>query len=71
MTMQYKCIRGVVTSKGSVLAGELVELEGHEAVVLMAQGKIAPHHEEEIRTTAVEDVVTQTPRRGRKTVYGR
>jgi hypothetical protein len=69
--MQYKCIRGVVTSKGSVLAGELVELEGHEAVVLMAQGKIAPHHVEEIRTTAVEAVVTQTPAKGRKPANGR
>jgi hypothetical protein len=69
--MQYKCIRGVVTSKGAKSAGELVDIEGHEAKVLMAQGKVVPHHEEEIRTTAVEAVVTQTPRRGRKPNYGR
>lgn len=69
--MKYKCIRGVVTSKGPIYAGDLVDIDGHEAKVFLAQGKIVPHHEEEIRTTAVEDVVTQTPRRGRKTIYGR
>lgn len=63
--MKYKCIRGVVTSKGAAHAGDLVDIDGHEAKVLLAQGKIVPHHEEEIRTTAVEQVVTQTPRRGR------
>lgn len=63
--MKYKCIRGVVTSNGTVRAGDLVEIDGHEAKVLLAQGKIVPHHEDEIRTTAVEQVVTQTPRRGR------
>lgn len=63
--MKYKCIRGVVTSKGAVAAGDLVDIDGHEAQVFLAQGKIVPHHEEEIRTTAVEAVVTQTPRRGR------
>lgn len=63
--MKYKCIRGVVTGKGAVHAGDIVEIEGHEAQVFLAQGKIVPHHEEEIRTTAVEQVVTQTPRKGR------
>lgn len=63
--MQYKCVRGVVTSKGAVAAGDLVDIDGHEAKVFMAQGKIVPHHEEVIRTTAVEQVETQSPRRGR------
>lgn len=69
--MQYKCIRGVVTSKGAVSAGGIIDIQGHEANVLMAQGKIVPHHEEVIRTTAVEEVETQAPRRGRKPNYGR
>lgn len=64
--MQYQCVRGVVTSKGAVAAGDLVDIDGHEAKVLMAQGKIVPHHEEVIRTTAVEQVETQSPRRGRQ-----
>jgi len=68
--MQYKCIRGVVTSNGSVAVGDVIDLPDYEAKVLMAQGKLVPHHEEEIRTTAVEEVVTQTPRRGRKSRNG-
>jgi hypothetical protein len=69
--MQYKCVRGVVTSNGPKAVGDVVSLPDYEAKVLMAQGKMVPHHEEEIRTTAVEDVVTQTPRRGRKPIHGR
>jgi hypothetical protein len=64
--MQYKCVRGVVTSKGAIAINDLVELPDYEAKVLMAQGKLIPHHEEEIRTTAVKEVVKQTPKRGRK-----
>lgn len=71
--MKYKCIRGVVTSKGSINPGDVVELSASEANTLMAYGKIVPHHEvvthreEEITTNVVEDVVHRdpTPRRGR------
>lgn len=69
--MQYKCVRGVVTSNGPKAVGDVFSLPDYEAKVLMAQGKLVPHHEEEIRTTAVEDVVKQTPRRRRKTTHGR
>lgn len=65
--MKYKCIRGVVTSKGSINPGDVVELSASEANTLMAYGKLVPHHEEEITTNVVEDVVHRdpTPRRGR------
>lgn len=66
--MAYKCIRGVVTSKGVIAPGDVVDLPGAEARDLMAAGKLAPHHEEEITTNVVEDVVHRDPvnRRGRK-----
>jgi|DEB0MinimDraft_10_1074344.scaffolds.fasta_scaffold214616_2 hypothetical protein len=69
--MQYKCIRGVVTTKGPIAIGDTIELPDYEAKVLLAQGKLVPHHEEEIRTTAIEEVVKQTPKRGRKPRNGR
>jgi hypothetical protein len=69
--MQYKCVRGVVTSNGPKAAGDVFALPDYEAQVLMAQGKVVPHHEEEIRTTAVEAVVKQTLVKGRKPQYGR
>ena len=69
--MQYKCIRGVVTTKGPIAIGDTIELPDYEAKVLLSQGKLIPHHEEEIRTTAVEEVVKQTPKRGRKPRNGR
>jgi hypothetical protein len=69
--MQYKCVRGVVTSNGPKAVGDVFSLPDYEAQVLMGQGKIAPHHVEEIRTTAVDAVVTQSPAKGRKLANGR
>ena len=70
--MKYKCIRGVVTSNGAVSAGEVVELNDREASVLMAHGKIVPHHEEKVSISYAEEVVHRDPvpaRRGRKPKY--
>lgn len=75
--MKYKCIRGVVTSKGSINPGDVIDLPANEAAVLMGYGKIVPHmpvdyeYEEEITTNVVEDVVHRDPvkRRGRKPKY--
>jgi cystathionine beta-lyase family protein involved in aluminum resistance len=50
--MQYKCIRGAVTSSGPVAVGSVVALPDYEARVLMAQGKFIPHAEEEVRYVA-------------------
>ena len=65
--MKYKCIRGVVTSKGSVSPGDVIDLPANEAAVLMSYGKLVPHHEEGITTNVVEDVIHRdpAPRRGR------
>lgn len=69
--MKYKCIRGVVTSKGVAAPGDVVELSHHEARDMMATGKLVPHHDEEIATNVVEDVIHRDPvkRRGRKPKY--
>ena len=41
--MQYKCIRGTVTSNGPVAVGDVVALPDYEARILMGQGKFVPH----------------------------
>lgn len=67
--MAYKCIRGVVTSKGVIAPGDVVDLSGAEARDLMAAGKVVPHDSsDEIITNTIEDVVHRDPvnRRGRK-----
>ena len=38
--MQYKCIRGVVTSQGPINAGDVATLPHGEALVLIADKKI-------------------------------
>lgn len=38
--MQYKCIRGVVSSEGVLAVGDIVKLPSEEAVILMAAGKL-------------------------------
>lgn len=38
--MQYKCIRGVVTSQGPLNAGDIVALPHSEALALLAGKKI-------------------------------
>jgi len=38
--MQYKCIRGVITSQGPLSVGDVATLPHGEALVLIAQKKI-------------------------------
>lgn len=66
--MQYKCIRGVVTSQGPVQVGDIVSLPASEAKVLMAAGKLAVVAEETIRVAeapVVEHRDPVMPKRGR------
>jgi hypothetical protein len=73
--MQYKCIRGVVTSQGPVNAGDIVTLPAHEAVVLMAAKKLeiyeAPVAKEEVRVAEApkvehrDPVISRGPKRAR------
>lgn len=65
--MQYKCIRGVVTSQGPLKEGDIIKLPSHEAMVLIASKKLVIA-EEEIRVAeapAVEHRDPVMPRRGR------
>lgn len=65
--MQYKCIRGVVTSQGPLAVGDIVKLPAHEALALVAAKKLVVA-EEEIRVAeapAVEHRDPVMPRRGR------
>lgn len=66
--MKFKCIRGVVSSKGALSVGDLVELPDHEAAVLMAEGKLVPHDEPVIRVAEAPVIENRDPvvRRGRK-----
>jgi hypothetical protein len=43
--MQYKCIRGVVTSQGPLSAGDIVTLPASEAVSLLAAKKLEIYQE--------------------------
>lgn len=65
--MQYKCIRGVVSSEGVLAVGDIVKLPSEEAVMLMAAGKLVIA-EEEVRVAeapVVEHRDPVMPRRGR------
>lgn len=65
--MQYKCIRGVVTSEGALKEGDIVKLPANEALALIAAKKLVIA-EEEIRVAeapAVEHRDPVMPRRGR------
>lgn len=68
--MAFQCIRGVVTSRGVLTAGDIVDgLPDHEIKVLLAQGKIVPRAE--YSTEAVEPVIQHrdpvaVQKRGRK-----
>lgn len=68
--MAFKCIRGVVTSKGVLTAGEVVDgLSEYETTVLLAHGKIVPHDAPQVK--AVEPVIQHrdpvaVEKRGRK-----
>ena len=67
---KYECIRGVVTSKGPVQAGEIVELSDYEAKMLA--GKFvavkdvpAPVRVAEAPEIEHRDPVIEAPKRGR------
>ena len=67
---KYECIRGVVTSKGPVAVGEIVELSDYEAKVLA--GKFVPAKDvlAPVRVAAAPEIehrdpVIETPKRGR------
>ena len=68
--MQYKCIRGVITSQGPLSVGDVATLPHHEALVLIAQKKIEIF-EEAVRvaeTPKVEHrdpVIKRGPKNGR------
>jgi hypothetical protein len=68
--MQYKCIRGVVTSQGPVNEGDIVTLPAHEAVVLLAAKKIEIF-EEAVRVAEApkvehrDPVIKRGPKNGR------
>jgi hypothetical protein len=57
--MQYKCIRGVITSQGPVNAGDIVTLPAHEAIVLMAAKKLEIY--EEVRVAEAPKVEHRDP----------
>lgn len=59
--MQYKCIRGTVTSNGPVDVGDVVSLPDYEARILMGQGKIVPFADKAIRVAAAPVVEHRDP----------
>ena len=68
--MQYKCIRGVITSQGPLNAGDVATLPHGEALVLIAQKKIEIF-EEAVRVAAApkiehrDPVIKRGPKNGR------
>ena len=67
---KYECIRGVVTSKGPVAVGEIVELSDYEAKVLAnkfvpAKDVPAPVRVAEAPAIEHRDPVIEAPKRGR------
>jgi DNA replication initiation complex subunit (GINS family) len=68
--MQYKCIRGVITSQGPLAAGDVVSLPHGEALVLIADKKIEIF-EEAIRVAEApkvehrDPVIKRGPKNGR------
>jgi hypothetical protein len=57
--MQYKCVRGVVTSQGPLNAGDIVTLPASEALVLLADKKLEIY--EEVRVAAPPKVEHRDP----------
>jgi hypothetical protein len=57
--MQYKCVRGVVTSQGPLNAGDIVTLPASEALVLLADNKLEIY--EEIRVAEPPVVENRDP----------
>lgn len=67
---KYECIRGVVTSRGPVAVGEIVELSDYEAKVLAnkfipARDEPAPVRVAEAPEIEHRDPVIAAPKRGR------
>ena len=58
--MQYKCIRGVVTSQGPLNAGDIATLPHGEALALIA-GKKIEIFEEAVRVAAAPKVEHRDP----------
>jgi DNA replication initiation complex subunit (GINS family) len=67
--MQYKCIRGVVTSQGPLNAGDVVTLPHGEALVLIADNKIeifeAVRVAEAPKVEHRDPVIKRSPKNGR------
>jgi len=57
--MQYKCVRGVVTSQGPLNAGDIVTLPASEALVLLADNKLEIY--EEVRVAEPPKVEHRDP----------
>lgn len=67
---KYECIRGVVTSKGPVQAGEIVELSDYEAKMLAGKFVAAVDALAPVRVAAAPEIehrdpVIEAPKRGR------
>ena len=68
--MQYKCIRGVVTSQGPLSVGDVTALPHGEALVLIAEKKIEIF-EEAVRVAEApkvehrDPVIKRGPKNGR------
>jgi hypothetical protein len=68
--MQYKCIRGVITSQGPLSVGDVATLPHGEALVLIAQKKIVIF-EEAVRVAEApkvehrDPVIKRSPKNGR------
>ena len=67
--MQYKCIRGVVTSQGPLNAGDVATLPHGEALVLIADKKIeifeAVRVAEAPKVENRDPVIKRSPKNGR------
>jgi hypothetical protein len=67
--MQYKCIRGVVTSQGPLNAGDVATLPHGEALVLIADKKIeifeAIRVAEAPKVEHRDPVIKRSPKNGR------
>jgi hypothetical protein len=67
--MQYKCIRGVVTSQGPLNAGDVATLPHGEALVLIADKKIeifeAVRVAEAPKIEHGDPVIKRSPKNGR------
>lgn len=67
---KYECIRGVVTSRGPVQAGEIVELSDYEAKMLAGKFVAAVDAPAPVRVAAAPEIehrdpVIEAPKRGR------